>query len=113
MKGRYLIMYSYSRKDWLETKLYELAEAGVLFSNNQIALFKSEITRLRKNGFTVTPLFDSKKLVHCEINWSSPFIAGIHPSLVDAYVNHRIDTFPEGLNFAQKLYTIATRKNNE
>lgn len=103
-----------SRKTSREATLRSYAEAGKLSCNNQITCFKREISGLRRDGFTVTPLFKTKRAIPCVIDWSYPFDDPLDKDTSKAlmsYVNGYSLSIPTGLNFAQRLYAIATRAN--
>ena len=104
------MMHSFSRREKLEAKFYELAEHGKFAIFNQ-PLYKSEIKRLKKHGFNITPAFESNKESPCTIDWTNPFPNGI-PLMVHNYVLGIIQTFPRGLNMAQELYTLASKKSS-
>lgn len=110
---RLIVLYrSPSRRERLEMQLLTAAESGEFTIDSKLKLYKSEIKRLKRDGFSVMPEADSNKPVYCKISWYSPFKEGI-PHLVYSYITNLIDTPPKNLNFAQELFVIASRKNNE
>lgn len=104
-----LNMHHISRKERLENKLYQYAENGN-FQLQNFTLYKSEIRKYRKQGFTVIPSMDSDKPVPCIIEWKHPFPKTV-PLIVYNYITNQINTFPKVQNWAQHLYVIAARAN--
>lgn len=109
-----------ARSDKYERKFSELANAGEFFYDyridtmNTLKFFKREIAKLREDGFTVTPSHDSRNEVPCFVDWSYPFYNLLDEDTTEAlmaYVNGCSVNIPTGLNFAQRLYAIATRSN--
>lgn len=110
-----------SRKTIRESELECCAKSGQFYSDNQISLFKREIKSLRRDGFTVTPLLNSNLAVPCKIDWSKPFPNSYYDRLpadtADA-LNFYVmgvtdDLYMEQFNFAQRLWIIAARANNQ
>lgn len=104
-------MRSYpSRNEKREIRLYAAAEKGEL-SIEQLILYPSEITKLKKQGFKVSnikPYNNSTSLFTVDISWADAFGCAI-PHIVHSYLNRIIETFPKNSikNFAQELYVIA------
>ena len=109
-------MQSYpSRSEKRETKLFTTAEEGLLVLENEI-LYPSEIKFLKKKGFRIFNLEPSgikSSLYSVTIAWATAYPCGV-PLMVQSYINHTIDTFPDEHieNLAQKLYVIAKRVSN-
>lgn len=105
-------MRSYpSRSETRETRLYSAAEKGKL--SIEFTLYRSEITKLKKQGFSVKiiePFPSFKNLYTVDVTWSNAFGFTI-PLIVYSYTHGIIETFPKSAveNFAQELYVIAKR----
>lgn len=110
-------MHSYpSRSEKRETKLYAAAEKGHLALENEI-LYPSEIKFLKKKGFrifNVKPSGIKSSLYNATIVWATAYPCNV-PHMVQSYINHTIDTFPDYYieNLAQKLYVISKRESNK
>lgn len=106
-------MYSYpSRSEKRYVQLLSTAEKG-LFSIENMILYSREITKLKKEGFTVLcikPFPSKKKLYTATVSWSDAYTSGI-PHLVYSYIHGIIETEPKSAisSFAQELFVIAHR----
>ena len=103
-----------SRRERRESKFYSLAEQGEKLCKG-VFLYKSEAKNLIKEGFHVERHgTDEKKQLPSTISWENPYEDGI-PLLVELYVKGAIKTFPDCKikNWAQRLYVIASRANEE
>ncbi len=100
-----------SRSVKREEQFYLLAGKGCF--EYKFSLFKSEAIKLIKQGFSVIRFGDNKKnSLPSTISCKNAFKNGI-PPVVSSYIDGKNDFFPHVANWAQELYVIAARANNE
>lgn len=102
-----------SRREKREAKLYSVAEKGRF--QTEMKLYKRESDTLAKrDGFkTFRRIPNNKsKPIPTYIDWQTPFPNGV-PPIAFSYINGETETFPEVSNWAQELFVIAARANNQ
>ena len=109
-----------------KSKFTELAGKGILCFDGitgpeGLNLSQEEIAGLRKEGLWVfpnnDPTYKESDAIPCFVDWSKPYFYDYDRppfDTIDAiifYAEGVLDEEPEGTNFAQRLYAIATRAN--
>ncbi len=100
-----------TRREKRESKIICAAERGNFEA--EIPTYGSEAASLVKDGLKVVRHGEKKNVsLPSTVSWKEAFRKGI-PPIVSDYISGQIVTIPKVSNWAQQLYMIAARANNQ